>query len=64
MDLSDPGVYDQEPGHPGNGKGRGKIEKEKIIETLELCRHNISKTAKMLGISRPTVYSLRKKYEI
>jgi DNA-binding NtrC family response regulator len=64
LDLSDPGFSDQEPGDPENGNGRGKIEKQKVIETLELCRHNISKAAKMLGISRPTVYSLKRKYEI
>ena len=64
LDLSDPGVSDQEPGGPENGNGRGKIEKQRFIETLELSRHNISKTAKMLGISRPTVYSFKRKYEI
>jgi DNA-binding NtrC family response regulator len=64
LDLSDPGFSDQEQWSPGNGNGRGKIEKQRVIESLELCRHNISKTAKMLGISRPTVYSLMRKYEI
>ena len=64
LDLSDPGVGDQELEHPENGNGRRKIEKQRVIETLELCRHNISKTAKMLGISRPTVYSLKRKYGV
>jgi two-component system NtrC family response regulator len=64
LDLPDPGVSDHDQGSPESGNGRGKIEKQRVIETLELCRHNISKTAKMLGISRPTVYSLKRKYEI
>jgi DNA-binding NtrC family response regulator len=64
LDLSDSGVCDQEPWHPENGNGRGMIEKQRVIEALELCRHNISKTAKILGVSRPTVYSLKRKYEI
>ena len=64
LDLSDPELSNQGPGTPDNGHGRGKIEKQRVIETLELCRYNISKTANMLGITRPTVYSLRRKYEI
>jgi transcriptional regulator with PAS, ATPase and Fis domain len=64
LDLADPEFSDQGPGTPENGNGRGKIDKQRVIETLELYRHNISRTAKMLGISRPTVYSLMKKYEI
>jgi DNA-binding NtrC family response regulator len=64
LDLSDPELSDQGSGDAGNAHGRGKIEKQRVIETLELCRHNISRTAKMLGISRPTVYSLKRKYEI
>ena len=41
---------------------RKKIEKQKLVETLQSCRHNISKTARVLGVSRPTLYSLLKKY--
>ncbi|HDK81180.1 MAG TPA: sigma-54-dependent Fis family transcriptional regulator, partial [Nitrospirae bacterium] len=43
---------------------RGAIEKQKLTEALNICNNNISKTAKVLGISRPSVYSLKKKYEI
>ncbi len=43
---------------------RSAIEKQKLIEALKLCRNNISKTAKVLGISRPSVYSLKKKFEV
>jgi len=64
LELSDPELSNQGPGTPDNGHGRGKIEKQRVIETLEVCRYNISRTAKMLGITRPTVYSLKKKYEI
>jgi transcriptional regulator of acetoin/glycerol metabolism len=62
--LSDAELSDQGPGTPENGNGRRKIEKQRVIETLELCRYNISRTAKILGVSRPTIYSLKRKYKI
>ncbi|MBO8144411.1 MAG: sigma-54-dependent Fis family transcriptional regulator [Thermodesulfobacterium sp.] len=40
------------------------IDRSKLLETLERCSFNISKTAKILNISRPTVYNLIKKYKI
>ncbi len=43
---------------------RENIEKQKLIEVLEKCGKNISKAAKMLGVSRPTIYNLKKKYGI
>ncbi len=43
---------------------RSSIEKQKLIEALSHCNNNISKVARVLGISRPSVYSLRKKYNI
>lgn len=43
---------------------RHSIEKQKLIEALRHCNNNISKVARVLGISRPSVYSLRKKYKI
>ncbi len=43
---------------------RYSIEKQKLIEALRHCNNNISKVARVLGISRPSVYSLRKKYHI
>ena len=64
LDLPDP-----EPSEDGirshvDRKERRTIEKQKLIDTLELCRHNISKAAKTLGVSRPTVYSLRRRYDV
>jgi len=41
---------------------REDIEKQKLKEVLDKCGKNISKAAKMLGISRPTIYNLKKKY--
>lgn len=41
-----------------------KIEKEKLKKVLDKCEGNISKAAKVLGVSRPTLYSLKKKYGI
>ena len=43
---------------------RAKIEKQKLKEVLHQSGGNISRAARMLNISRPSVYSLRKKYGI
>jgi transcriptional regulator with PAS, ATPase and Fis domain len=43
---------------------RYTIEKQKLIEAMKHCNNNISKVARVLGISRPSVYSLRRKYNI
>jgi two-component system NtrC family response regulator len=43
---------------------RYSMEKQKLIEALKHCNNNISKVSRVLGISRPSVYSLRKKYNI
>ncbi len=43
---------------------RYSIEKEKLIEALATYSNNITKVAKALGISRPSVYSLKKKFEV
>jgi transcriptional regulator with PAS, ATPase and Fis domain len=43
---------------------RYSMEKKKLIEALKHCNNNISKVSRVLGISRPSVYSLRKKYNI
>ena len=39
-----------------------KVEKEALLLALETSGYNISRTAKLLGISRPTVYSLIKRF--
>lgn len=38
------------------------IEKQKFVEALDITSYNISKAARLLGVSRPTIYSLIKKY--
>lgn len=43
---------------------RGEIEKERILEALKINRWNKSKTALDLGISRPTLRALIKRYKI
>ncbi len=43
---------------------RSYIDKNKLIKTLENYNFNISKTAKALNVSRPTIYNLIKYYEI
>ncbi|HDZ84401.1 MAG TPA: AAA family ATPase, partial [Nitrospirae bacterium] len=43
---------------------RHSLERQKLIEAMSYCNNNISKVARVLGISRPSVYSLKKKYNI
>ncbi|MCL2436947.1 MAG: sigma 54-interacting transcriptional regulator [Clostridiales bacterium] len=40
------------------------LEKEAILNTLEICGHNKSKAAKMLNISRTMLYKKMDKYQI
>jgi len=43
---------------------RDEIEKQKLIEALSKFNNNISKAARAMGISRPTVYKMIRKYGI
>jgi len=43
---------------------RSHIEKQKLIDTLRMTSHNINKTARLLGVSRPTIYAFIKKYDL
>lgn len=43
---------------------RYKAERAAIIRALTMTDYNISSTAKLLGITRPTLYDLMKKYNI
>ena len=40
------------------------VEAQKVKEILQLCSNNISKAAKLLKVSRPSLYSRIKKYRI
>lgn len=41
-----------------------KVEREGLLRALETTGYNISRTARLLGVSRPTVYNLMKRYGI
>ncbi len=45
-------------------KLEGQLEREKIMEVLELTRYNKSKAAKMLNIDRKTLYNKIKNYHL
>ena len=52
------------PGLTG-GLPRGGAEEERLVrEAMERCNGNISAAAKLLGVSRPTLYAKLKKYDI
>ena len=39
-----------------------EVEESKVREAMERCNGNISAAAKLLGVSRPTLYAKLKKY--
>ena len=43
---------------------RSNAEKNAILRALSMVDNNISNAAKMLGVTRPTLYDLIKKYSI
>jgi len=43
---------------------RYNAERAAILRALTMSEHNISATAKLLGVTRPTLYDLMKKYNI
>jgi DNA-binding NtrC family response regulator len=52
------------PGLTG-GLPRSGAEEERLVrEAMERCHGNISAAAKLLGVSRPTLYAKLKKYDI
>ncbi len=49
---------------PGNMKSLEQMEKEHIVDVLQQTNWNRSKTARILGIDRKTLYDKMKRYEI
>lgn len=43
---------------------REKVEKEAILKALAISRGNVTKAAEILGITRPTLYSIMEKLEM
>jgi DNA-binding NtrC family response regulator len=46
------------------GTDAGESERDRIVNALELCRHNRTDTARLLGISRKTLFNRMKKYGV
>jgi two-component system NtrC family response regulator len=45
-------------------KADERIKQQLLLSTLRTCQFNITQTARSLGISRPYVYTLIKKFDI
>jgi two-component system NtrC family response regulator len=43
---------------------RARCEREAILRALSRCGDNVSQAARLLGVSRPTLYSLFQKYDM
>ena len=50
------------PGLTGGLQRSGAMEERLVREAMERCKGNISAAAKLLGVSRPTLYAKLKKY--
>jgi two-component system NtrC family response regulator len=62
LGLPDPAIGVQSPFNLK--EVRSRAEKQAIGQALAVTDGNISRTAELLGISRPTLYDLMEKYEI
>ena len=58
------GLSDDLSGITSLKEAKGIIEKQKLVEALKSQNNNISKVAKVLEVSRPSVYSMKKKYGV
>ncbi len=67
LDLT-PSVSTPSPANPANAsvlaQARASIEREKLLEAIKATGGNLSKAARLLGISRPTLYKLKRKYKL
>ncbi len=43
---------------------RAEAERKAILDALNRSEHNVSQTARLLGVSRPTLYNLFRKYNV
>ncbi len=63
-DLDLPGSIDEEASALNLKSARESIDRKMIRHALSRSEGNISSTAKLLGISRPTLYDLLKQYDL
>ena len=56
--------FNATPGLMNLREVREKAEKEAIRYALNVTQENVSHAAELLGISRPTLYDLIKKYQL
>ena len=45
-------------------KVRAKAERDAIVDALAVTGQNLSRTSEILGITRPTLYTLLKKHDL
>ena len=63
LSAKDLGIDFSTPLRAGRNDGAGPVlDESKVREAVERCNGNISAAAKMLGVSRPTLYAKMKKY--
>ena len=63
-DLDLPGTVEEEPGAINLRAVREVADRRAIRQALSRTENNISGAAKLLGISRPTLYDLLKQYRL
>ena len=62
LDLSTKTPLDAEPVSLSIKRARQRVESHMVVEALALHQWNLSRVAKELGISRPTLYRLLEKH--
>jgi two-component system NtrC family response regulator len=63
LELAPPG--ESQPALPLNLKdAREAAERDAVIRALAHCQSNLAKASRLLGISRPTLYNLLKKFQL
>ena len=65
ISAEDIGLEDNDNDTPINLRAvRDNAEKNAIIQALSINDNNVTAAAKSLGVTRPTIYGLMKKYDI
>ena len=63
--AADLGLDEGGRGHPATlQEARGELERDMVVEALVRSAGNVSRAARAIGVSRPTMYDLIRKHEI
>ncbi len=65
MAASDLGLNGEQNGHERTlGEARDGVERDVVVGALRQAAGNVSRAARAIGVSRPTLYDLMRKHRI